>query len=212
MGAIEDLDGIKKNLSEMKSIYNNVMTVDLLRKCLPYASDKNFNAAAPHLIRAMVHYKIDTQQRQAPFLANVAHESGSLEYTEEIASGDAYDTRTDLGNTPEKDGDGRKWKGHGYFETTGYFNHLKAAKEFGKTIEEIGPWLETHAGASWSAAFFWDDNALNQIADKPDSWTGNRGKFKNLTKFEYIVVVINGGLTHLDRRLKHLRLIQSVLR
>jgi predicted chitinase len=56
-------------------------------------------------------FGVNTPNRIIAFLMNLLHESGDFYYTEEIASGDAYDTRTDLGNTPQVDGDGRKYKG-----------------------------------------------------------------------------------------------------
>ncbi|CAF5160828.1 unnamed protein product, partial [Rotaria magnacalcarata] len=36
--------------------------------------------------------------RKAAFLAQLAHESGQLRYMKEIASGEAYEGREDLGN------------------------------------------------------------------------------------------------------------------
>lgn len=85
-----------------------------------------------HLNNAMQEFYINTAQRQAMFLANIAHESGEFHYLEELADGSAYENRVDLGNNlPEAkawapDGKAGPWfKGHGYMETTGYFNHQK---------------------------------------------------------------------------------------
>jgi hypothetical protein len=50
----------------------------------------------------MEEFGINTPQRQAAFLAQLAHEVGSLRYVQEIASGAAYDNRADLGNTRRK--------------------------------------------------------------------------------------------------------------
>ena len=49
-------------------------------------------------------YQINTPLRTAHFLAQVGHESLSLNYTEELASGEAYEGRKDLGNTEKGDG------------------------------------------------------------------------------------------------------------
>lgn len=99
------------------------MTIEQLRKAMPHARQVDIDKHGPELIRAMSVFQINTPARKAMFIAQVAHESGSLKYTKELASGDAYDTRTDLGNTPEVDGDGAKWKGRGWLQLTGYTNY-----------------------------------------------------------------------------------------
>lgn len=65
----------------------------------------------------------NTPLRMAHFLAQIAHESACLRYTEEIASGAAYEGRKDLGNTQK--GDGIKFKGRGYIQITGRANYDK---------------------------------------------------------------------------------------
>lgn len=44
-------------------------------------------------------FEINTPQRIRDFLAQTAHESGGLKWLKELAGGDAYKGRKDLGNT-----------------------------------------------------------------------------------------------------------------
>jgi predicted chitinase len=53
------------------------------------------------------------------------HEFGGVDYLN-----NHYDTRTDLGNTPEKDGDGALYCGRGYIQITGKANY----KEYGDLL------------------------------------------------------------------------------
>lgn len=62
-----------------------------------------------------------TPEQTAYVLGTVQHESGFGKYTEEIASGEAYEGRTDLGNTHP--GDGVRYKGRGYVQLTGRDNY-----------------------------------------------------------------------------------------
>jgi putative chitinase len=59
--------------------------------------------------------------RLAMFAAQIGHESGGLQYMEEIASGEAYEGRADLGNT--QPGDGVRFKGRGPLQITGRHNY-----------------------------------------------------------------------------------------
>jgi hypothetical protein len=54
-------------------------------------------------------FNIKSLEQIRIFLAQTAHESGCLKWMLELASGDAYEGRDDLGNT--QPGDGRKFKG-----------------------------------------------------------------------------------------------------
>lgn len=63
----------------------------------------------------------NTSLRMAHFLAQIAHESACMRYTEELASGAAYEGRKDLGNN--KEGDGKRFKGRGYIQITGRANY-----------------------------------------------------------------------------------------
>jgi putative chitinase len=58
------------------------------------------------------------------FLAQIGHESGYLQYVQELASGKAYEGRADLGNTSP--GDGVRYKGRGLIQITGKRNYALA--------------------------------------------------------------------------------------
>lgn len=61
-------------------------------------------------------------------LGQLKHESGDFKYMEEIASGDAYEGRSDLGNTQR--GDGRRYKGRGPIQVTGRNNYKQIYENF----------------------------------------------------------------------------------
>jgi putative chitinase len=145
---------------------------------------------------AMSHRNINTPKRIAAFLAQIGHESGQLQYVRELGNNQylsKYDTGTlaaRLGNTPEPDGDGQKYRGRGLIQITGRNNYRQCSLGlFGDerllTLPEL---LEQPQWAAESAAWFWEHNGLNELAD--------RGQFNSITRR------INGGLNGLQDRLE----------
>jgi len=70
------------------------------------AADQDVADLSKRIASVMANRQIDTPLRQDHFLAQIGHESGELRFRAEIASGEAYEGRHDLGNT--QPGDGRR--------------------------------------------------------------------------------------------------------
>lgn len=135
----------------------------------------------PALVAGMVAHEIVTLQRQAHFIGQLAHESGRFVYTREIwgptKAQRGYDNRADLGNTrPEareiaaRHGStpGKFWCGHGPLQITGYDNHLACGRALGLDLVNNPRLLELAEYGSLAAAWWWQNNGLNELAD-----TGN---------------------------------------
>lgn len=139
-------------------------------------------------------FGITTSLRAAHYIAQVAHETMELKHLEEIASGAAYDTGAKaraLGNTPEKDGDGQRYKGRGYLQTTGRRNYqLYASSKYCNGDLMAHPeWLAKQPGCQKASMFFWMRNGLNRYADADDICGVTRR--------------INGGYNGLEQRKKY---------
>lgn len=176
-----------------------VLTLDQLIAIMPNARPRAGLFLAP-LNAAMAEFGIDTPQRVAAFLAQVGHESGQLLYVRELASGAAYDTgklASSLGNTPEADGDGQRYKGRGLIQITGRRNYQLCGFALGLDLIAHPELLEQPVEACRSAAWFWHNANLNALADK--------GDFVTLTRR------INGGTNGLDDRLALWAKAKSVL-
>ena len=131
----------------------------------------------------------DRKDTRAMFLAQVAHESGEGRYLEEIASGQAYEGRKDLGNT--EPGDGRKYKGRGMVQVTGRANYSLISKDLGVDFVANPEKLAEPGWACMSACWFWTTHNLSNVIAQ-----------LGLTKdaFEVITKKINGGLNGWDSR------------
>lgn len=190
-----------------------MLTISQLSAIMPHAG-----ARAPlfidHLNDAMVEFDIATPARQSAFLAQVAHESTSLNALSENLNYSAesllrvfpkYFTASQaavyakqperianrvyanrMGNGPEESGDGWTHRGAGLIQATGKENQCAIADHFGIPRENIGDWLRTVEGAARSAGLFWASHGLNELADA--------GDFLHITKR------INGGINGLAER------------
>jgi putative chitinase len=140
-----------------------------LRQIMPTCPQATINVYAVPIYDAMVAFGIDqTLERQAMFIAQVAHETIELRYVVEIASGAAYEGRLDLGNT--QPGDGVKFKGRGLLQITGRLNYASCSLAlFGDYRLLSAPQLlEQAAHGADAAGWFWQSNGINLIADAGD--------------------------------------------
>jgi predicted chitinase len=135
----------------------------------------------------MTKFGITSKPNVRHFLAQTAHESGGGRWMEELASGTAYDGRTDLGNVFS--GDGVLYKGAGYLQMTGRFNYtlFSQAVNDPKVIELGCPYVaETYPVTS--AAWWWKEvGKLIALCD-----TGSTVK--------EVTLVVNGGTNGLRER------------
>ena len=178
------------------------LTEAALLNIMPHAR-KRAAIFLPPLNATLAEFRIDTPSRAAAFLAQIAHESGELRYVREIASGEAYDTgrlATRLGNTPEKDGDGQRYKGRGLIQITGASNYRKCGEALGLDLITHPDLLEQPLNACRSAGWFWARHKLNDIAD-----------LDTVEALRIITRKINGGYNGWEDRLRYWQRASAVL-
>lgn len=157
------------------------ITAQQLLQILPNAGQKA-GVFVPALNAAMGKYAIVTRLRIAAFIAQIGHESGQLQCVRELG-GDQYLSKYDtgtlakrLGNTPEADGDGQKYRGRGLIQVTGRANYAACSEAlFGDARLLNTPELLEHpVYAALSAGWFWQRAGLNTLADQGDFLTITR--------------------------------------
>lgn len=175
-------------------------------------------------------FAVNTPLRLAHFLAQCGHESGGFRITQENLNYSAkglqnifkkyfpsealaldyakkpqkianrvYGGR--MGNGNEASGDGFKFRGRGYIQLTGKDNY----KAFDDAVEDNildNPDLVATKYPLASAAWFWNRNKLNQLADKGATT-------------EVVTMItrrVNGGTIGLPDRIKHFNEYYSLLK
>lgn len=165
------------------------ITEQQLLQILPSAG-KQASVFAPALNAAMGRYQIIGTKRVTAFIAQIGHESGQLLYVREIwgptAQQARYEGRADLGNNVA--GDGSKYRGRGLIQITGRTNYAACGEALGLDLIAHPELLELPQHAAMSAAWFWKQKGLNDLADKD--------------QFNTITRRINGGLNGLQDRLE----------
>jgi putative chitinase len=139
---------------------------------------ENLNYKAPSLRKTFGKYFPDDA---------IANDYASRPNKQEAIANRVYANR--MGNGDEASGDGFRYLGRGLIQLTGKNNYTLFAAAIDTPLEQIPEYLQTFEGAVQSACWFWEQNNLNQWADKKDIMT--------LTKR------INGGTIGLEDRIKH---------
>jgi putative chitinase len=163
-------------------------------------------------------FGVNTSARWAAFIAQVGHESAQLTRLVEnlsysvrglmatwptrfptTASTNTYARNPErlanfvygkrLGNGPMETGDGWRYRGRGLIQVTGRANYAKAGEGLGLDLLERPALLELPDHATRSAAYFWQSNGMNELADE-----GTEKAFKEITRR------INGGFNGYEDR------------
>ena len=174
-------------------------------------------------------FGINTVLRLSHFLAQAGHESGGFRLTQEnlnygakglvglfgkyftADSAKEYERKPEkianiiyanrMGNGPSVSGDGWRYHGRGYIQLTGKDNYTAFGKSIGVDIL-ANPGLVATEYALSSAAWFWNKNGLNTIADLGSS-------VEVVTK---ITKRVNGGTIGLQDRIKHFNEFYNLLK
>lgn len=178
------------------------LTASLLKSIAhPKANPANINSIVVALDRFGPQLGLDQPHRFAQYGAQIGHESGGFVHDVEVWGKDGgtaaqkrYDTRTDLGNTPEADGDGYLYRGRTGIQVTGKSNYRQfrdwcRQKGFNPPDFVAKPdLLNTDPWEGLAPLWYWDTRKLNQYADSGD--------------IEMITKRINGGRNGLDDRIR----------
>lgn len=146
--------------------------------------------------------------RLAQCIAQVMHESAEFRFDREVwgptPAQKRYDTRTDLGNTPEVDGDGFLYRGRAGIQITGKANYIAFTEWCRKYVDPNAPdfaakpeLVNTDPWEGLAVVWYWTTKNLNRYADE-----GNN---------EMITKRINGGLNGYADRLRYYTRIGLVM-
>lgn len=133
----------------------------------------------------MVRFAITTVPRIRHFMSQIAHESGGLQWLQELASGTDYEWREDLGNV--RLGDGKRYKGGGAIQLTGRANYQAFADFMGDPKVMDGSSYVAQKFPFSSAGFWWTNNDMNTLCDRGAS-------------VEQVTRRVNGGINGLEER------------
>lgn len=196
-----------------------------MKAVLPRLNWEKAQLYIPSITTVLPKFSIDTPLRKAHFLAQVAHESGGLQFTQEnlnysaqglrsvfgkyfptIEIANSYARKPEkianrvyanrMGNGSEASGDGWKYRGRGLIQLTGKENYQKFSQENGVDCVKNPDLLLQPEMALTSACWFWKKRNLNEFADKDD--------------IIMITKRINGGTNGLNDRQQYLDSFKNI--
>ncbi|KAB0494029.1 glycoside hydrolase family 19 protein [Pseudomonas vancouverensis] len=130
----------------------------------------------PERVALLFKYGFDLNKNGRVDPAEVEFAKGYLRNSEKLANR-VYGGR--YGNGPEASGDGYKYRGRGLIGITFSDNYRLCGKALGLPLLDRPELLEQPEHAAMSAAWYWWDRGLNELADV--------GQFDRITR------VVNGG-------------------
>lgn len=198
------------------------MDVEQLQQIMPKAP----HLLAAAVVDAMPRWEIDTDKRQAAFLAQLAHESIELSVVEEninysagalmrtwpkrfptLEIAQTYERQPQkianfvyanrLGNGDVESGDGWMYRGRGPIQLTGRANYKACGTAIGQDLEHFPEIVLRAAIGAEVACWFWYSHGLNDLAD--------RGEFEQITR------IVNGGLNGQAERVHYWEKAKAVL-
>lgn len=133
-----------------------------------------------YLNAAMAEREINTPERMAAFLAQIAHESAELQFFEELWGPTKWQRHYDppyrksreLGNINE--GDGFRYRGRGPIQLTGRHNYRICGKDLELDLENNPDLAAQPEHAFRVACWYWHKHRLNELADQ--------GRFEEITR------------------------------
>lgn len=137
-----------------------------------------------------LNYSLAGLMRTWPTRFPSAVEAGPFAYNPRVLAEKVYGGRTDLGNN--ETGDGWRFRGRGYIQTTGRANYAQTGAGLGLDLVTDPDQLSVPALAARAAGFFWTHHDLGSLA--------RAGDIAGVTRR------INGGLIGLaDRQAAFMR-------
>ena len=157
-----------------------------------------YAALKPAFEAGMAAAGVTTPARASMFVAQLGHETGGLQWLQELASGKAYEGRADLGNTVP--GDGPRFKGRGAIMVTGRHNYAALSRwAHGRGMAPTPTFFVDHPERLASDTYY--------MTGAVWYWTAARPQLNALSDardLEGATRAINGGLNGLaDRRARY---------
>jgi len=194
-----------------------MITIGDLRFICPATRSTRLASCIGPLNAAMAEFKINSPLRRAHFLAQLAQESGGFNYLRELASGRDYEMRVDLGNVEL--GDGPRFKGWGWMQTTGRKNtRIVSLALFGDARLVLDPTLidpPSRELAARAAGHFWTKGAGQNLSKRATTHGVKIGvdlnELADVDDAEGITLAVNGGLNGYQERLAYLTKLKGRL-